>query len=101
MVHVLEEPRTELALRTALSALTTLGLEGTHLSYLVARCGAVRALLAVCLEARAAAVRIAALRALATICCISETIRQFEQVCQLFLDSDARLISGLKTFFYF
>lgn len=80
MVRVLEEPKTELALRTALSALTTLGLEGNQLCELVSKCGGIRALLAVCLEARATAVRVSALRALATICCVSATIRQFEQV---------------------
>lgn len=77
---MLEEPRTELALRTALSVLTTLGLEGNQLGEMVSRCGGIRALLAICLEARATAVRVSALRALATVCCVSDTIRQFEQV---------------------
>lgn len=80
LVHALEEPKTELALRTALSALMSLDLEGSVLSHLVARSEGVRALLAVCLEARATAVRVMALRAMTVVCCMSETIRQFEQV---------------------
>ncbi|KAL0272723.1 UNVERIFIED_CONTAM: hypothetical protein PYX00_005585 [Menopon gallinae] len=88
LVHALEEPKTELALRTALSALMSLDLEGSVLSHLVARSEGVRALLAVCLEARATAVRVMALRALTVVCCVSETIRQFEQAGGLEIVSD-------------
>ncbi|XP_069679200.1 protein inscuteable homolog [Periplaneta americana] len=79
LVGVLEEPSSDMALRSALSSLTTLGLEGPHLSRLVAQCSGVRALLAVCLESRSSTIRTAALRALATVCCVVEAIRQLEQ----------------------
>lgn len=79
IVSVLEEPQTELALRAALSALCSLGLEGGQLAELVARCEGVRALLAVILEARSTAVRVSGLRALSTVCAVSETIAQFQR----------------------
>ncbi|PSN45369.1 hypothetical protein C0J52_07538 [Blattella germanica] len=80
LVGMLEEPTSNLALRSALSSLTALGLEGPHLSRLVAQCSGIRALLAVCLESQSSTIRTAALRALATICCVVEAIRQLEQV---------------------
>ncbi|KAJ9586996.1 hypothetical protein L9F63_019414, partial [Diploptera punctata] len=79
LVGVLEEPTSDLALRSAISSLTTLGLEGPHLSRLVAQCSGIRALLTVCLESQSSSIRTAALRALATICCVVEAIRQLEQ----------------------
>ena len=82
LVGVLEEPTSDLALRSAISSLTTLGMEGPHLSKLVANCSGVRALLSVCLESQSPTIRTAALRALATICCVVEAIRQLEQVIQ-------------------
>jgi hypothetical protein len=69
-----------MALRSALSSLIALGLEGPHLSRLVAHCSGVRALLSICLESRSSSIRTAALRALATVCCVVEAIRQLEQV---------------------
>lgn len=77
---VLEEPTSDMALRSALSSLIALGLEGPHLSRLVAHCSGVRALLSICLESRSSSIRTAALRALATVCCVVEAIRQLEQV---------------------
>lgn len=77
---VLEEPASDMALRSALSSLIALGLEGPHLSRLVAHCSGVRALLSICLESRSSSIRTAALRALATVCCVVEAIRQLEQV---------------------
>ncbi|KAK6626100.1 hypothetical protein RUM43_006404 [Polyplax serrata] len=88
LIRVLEEPRTELTLRTALSALTSLGLESNQLGLVVSKCGGIRALLAICLEARATAVRVSAHRALATVCCVAETIRQFEQAGGVEIISD-------------
>jgi hypothetical protein len=79
-VGVLEEPTSDMALRSALSSLIALGLEGPHLSRLVAHCSGVRALLTICLESRSSSIRTAALRALATVCCVVEAIRQLEQV---------------------
>jgi precorrin isomerase len=82
LVCVLEQSSpAELELRSALASLAALGLEGTHLSRLVARCGGVRALLALCIDASATSVRIAALRALAIVCCDVEGVRQLDQVC--------------------
>lgn len=75
----MEEPQTELALRAALSALCSLGLEGGQLAELVARCEGVRALLSVILEARSTAIRVSGLRALATVCAVSDTIAQFQK----------------------
>lgn len=79
-MEVLEEPTSDMALRSALSSLTAFGLEGPHLSRLVAHCSGVRALLSICLESRSSTIRTAALRALATVCCVAEAIRQLEQV---------------------
>lgn len=80
MIGILEEPKTELALRTALTVLTNLGMEENQLGKMVSKCGGIRALLAICLEARGTTVRVSALRALSTVCCTGDTIRQFEQV---------------------
>jgi hypothetical protein len=82
-VDVLEEPASEMALRSALASLTALSLEGPHLSRLVARCNGVHALLSICLESRSSSIRTAALRTLATVCCVVEAIRQLEQVITL------------------
>ncbi|KAF4520776.1 hypothetical protein B566_EDAN011428 [Ephemera danica] len=80
LVCVLEQPSpAELELRAALAGLSALGQEGAHLSRLVARCGGVRALLALCLDARATQVRVAALRALAIVCSVVEGVRQLDQ----------------------
>lgn len=79
-MEVLEEPTSDMALRSALSSLAALGLEGPHLSRLFAHCSGVHALLSICLESRSSTIRTAALRALATVCCVVESIRQLEQV---------------------
>lgn len=80
LIAVLEEPASNLALLSALSSLTGLGLEGTHLGQLMLKCSGVRALLGLCIDSQCVSVRTAALRTLATVCCSSQTIRQFEQV---------------------
>ncbi|KAG8261869.1 protein inscuteable homolog isoform X2 [Homalodisca vitripennis] len=79
LVGVLEEPSSSLALLSALSALSGLGLEAPHLGELMSRCAGIRALLVVCIDSRSTSIRTAALRILATVCCSSLTIRQFEQ----------------------
>nr|CAD7461562.1 unnamed protein product [Timema tahoe] len=79
LVNVIEEPGTEMALRAALSSLCDLGTEGPHLIRLVAECEGVNALLAVVLESRSSSIRTAALRSLSTVCCVTDTIRRFEQ----------------------
>jgi hypothetical protein len=77
---VLEEPTSDMALRSALSSLIALGLEGRHLSRLIAYCSDVRDLLSISLESRSSSIRTSALRALATICCVVEAIHQLDQV---------------------
>lgn len=98
---VLEEPTSDMALRSALSSLIALGLEGPHLSRLVAHCSGVRALLSICLESRSSSIRTAALRALATICCVVEAIRQLEQVphCNAVGYCNSKTSEGTNIFF--
>jgi hypothetical protein len=68
-------------LEAALGQLTALGLEGNHLCRLVARHGGVRLLVAALSSPRCTApVRGPALRALGTVCCVLEAIRQLEEV---------------------
>ncbi|GLH06938.1 Inscuteable protein [Gryllus bimaculatus] len=95
VVSVVEAPASEMALRAALAALAALGLEGRHLSALVAEAGGVRALLAVVLESRCSSVRAAAMRALAAVACAPDAIRCLEsaggvEVLAELLADDAR-----------
>merc|ERR1719270_682198 len=63
-----------------LSTLTSLALEGNALCRLLVRAGAVRRLLALCsLSSSHVQVRVAGLRALGSICCVLEGIRQFRE----------------------
>ena len=95
LVAELESPRQGcVSLRTALHTLILLGNEGsTHLCALLAREGAVRASLRHCVLAdevagqaqmqqqqQAAEIRVLALRALSSVCCVAECIREFEKV---------------------
>lgn len=80
LMTVLDDPNPPVVTLAALSSLTSLGLEGKHLSQLIARCGGgIRSLLTLCLDSRSGAVRTAALRTLATVCCSTHTIRQLEK----------------------
>ncbi|XP_047739834.1 uncharacterized protein LOC108667885 isoform X2 [Hyalella azteca] len=65
--------------RSALRQLTSLGVDGGHVCRLIARLGGVRALLALCVEPGARALRVAALRALATVCCVVDGIAHLEK----------------------
>lgn len=80
MVAALEEPRGEKEVSSAVSHLTALGVDGGHICRLIARLGGVRALLSLCLEPRLRQVRVASLRALATVCCVVEGIVELEKV---------------------
>lgn len=80
MVAALEEPRSEKEVSSAVSHLTALGVDGGHICRLIARLGGVRALLSLCLEPRLRQVRVASLRALATVCCVVEGIVELEKV---------------------
>lgn len=79
VVRVLEETREE-EVKAAVSHLTALGVDGGHICRLIARLGGVRGLLGVCLEPRLRQVRVAALRALATVACVVEGIVELEKV---------------------
>lgn len=65
--------------REAITSLTAMGADGGHICRLIARLGGVRALLGICLESRAGVVRVDALRALATVCCVVEGILELEK----------------------
>ncbi|ROT70505.1 Inscuteable-like protein, partial [Penaeus vannamei] len=65
--------------RDAITSLTAMGADGGHICRLIARLGGVRALLGICLESRAGVVRVDALRALATVCCVVEGILELEK----------------------
>jgi Protein inscuteable C-terminal len=81
LVWVLEQSSpAEIDLRSALSSIAALGLEGSHLCKLIVKCGAVRALLAVCLDATKPNLRIASLRTLAIVCGEVEAVRHLDQV---------------------
>ncbi|XP_071452946.1 protein inscuteable homolog [Hetaerina americana] len=94
LVTVLEDAASELAQRSALTGLAALGLEGAHLSRLVAQCGGVRALLAVAIDSRSSPIRASALRALATICCVSDAIKEFEKAGGVEIIADILMDSG-------
>ncbi|XP_042208708.1 protein inscuteable homolog [Homarus americanus] len=78
VVRVLEESKEE-EVSAAVSHLTALGVDGGHICRLIARLGGVRGLLGVCLEPRLSHVRVAALRALATVCCVVDGIVELEK----------------------
>ncbi|MPC53144.1 Protein inscuteable [Portunus trituberculatus] len=78
VVRMLEETRVD-EVRSSVSHLTALGVDGGHICRLIARLGGVRGLLGVCLEPRLHHVRVAALRALATVCCVVEGIVELEK----------------------
>ncbi|KAK7079473.1 hypothetical protein SK128_017152 [Halocaridina rubra] len=79
VVRVLEEPGLEEDVSSAVSHLTALGVDGGHICRLIARLGGVRALLGLCLEPRLRQVRVASLRALATVCCVVEGIIELDK----------------------
>lgn len=81
LVWVLEQSSpAEIDLRSALASIAALGLEGSHLCKLIVKCGAVRALLAVCLDSTKSNLRIASLRTLSIVCGEVEAVRHLDQV---------------------
>ena len=64
-------------IEAALACITALALEGNNLCRLLVGQGALAALLALCQDSRPPAIRIAALRALGSICCVLEGIQGF------------------------
>ncbi|CAL4101245.1 unnamed protein product, partial [Meganyctiphanes norvegica] len=91
VVRAIEEPLGEgdsSAVRATVSHLTALGVDGGHICRLIARLGGIRALLGLCLEPRLKKVRVAALRALATVCCVVEGIQELEKAGGIEVVSD-------------
>ena len=80
LVCQLREPRSLAELETCLATVTSLGLEGNHLCRLVCRHGGVRLLVSLLTSPRWLGARGATLRALGTVCCVLEAIRQLEEV---------------------
>ncbi|XP_076043961.1 spindle orientation adaptor protein inscuteable [Oratosquilla oratoria] len=93
LVTSLEDPKEESGVRAAISNVTALGLDGGHMCRLISRLGGVRALLLLCLDPRWRGLRVAVLRALATVCCVAEGIKEFEKcggvevLCDVLCDS--------------
>ena len=79
LVSILESPASPLAQRAALSAVTALGRQGPVAATLLARRGGVRALLGALIDARNAATRRAALRALSALCCCAPALRALHE----------------------
>lgn len=65
--------------KTAVDTITSLALEGNHLCRMLAGQGAVAALLSICSHSPVLRVRVSGLRALGTVCCVLEGIREFER----------------------
>lgn len=80
VVRALEEADSKAEVRSVVSDLTALGVDGGHICRLIARFGGVRSLLGVCLEPWLRQCRVDALRALATVCCVVEGIAELEKV---------------------
>ncbi|XP_064611616.1 protein inscuteable homolog isoform X2 [Liolophura sinensis] len=80
IVMFLEEAETPQELNTALSTLISLGLEGEHMCYIIAREGGLRVLFDICRSTSLQGSQSQALRAVATICCVTESILELERV---------------------
>ena len=79
VVARLAEPASLPELEASLASVTRLGLEGNHLCRLVAHHGGVKLLVALLTSPQWPGARGAALRALGTVCCVLEAIRQLEE----------------------
>ncbi|CAL4118804.1 unnamed protein product [Meganyctiphanes norvegica] len=91
VIRAIEEPSVEVdtsAIQITVSHLTSLGVDGGHICHLIAHLGGIRALLGLCLEPRLRKVRVAALRALATVCCVVEGIQELEKAGGIEVVSD-------------
>ncbi|KAL1130171.1 hypothetical protein AAG570_013109 [Ranatra chinensis] len=94
LVNIFENENSHASLMCTLSGLAGLGLQAAHLANLLARCSGITALLALCINSQSASVRTAALRILATVCCSSSSIMQFEMgggleiMCDILSDHD-------------
>ncbi|CAL1545823.1 unnamed protein product, partial [Lymnaea stagnalis] len=79
IVKMLESCTGVSSLHVVINNIITLGLEGEHMCYMLAREGGVRALVDVCRRENVAFTRSKALRALATICCAPECVAELEK----------------------
>ncbi|ELT97127.1 hypothetical protein CAPTEDRAFT_182206 [Capitella teleta] len=80
MLQSLDEPTSPYDLKSTLSHLVSLGLEGDHMCYLISREGGVQRLFEVCRSPSQQYGHAQALRAIATVCCITESIHELEMV---------------------
>lgn len=79
IVDAIDEPFNQYCLKTAVANLASLGLNSEHVCRLIAKVGGVRSLLSVCVEPKYRQFRAAALRALATVCCVIDAIGELEK----------------------
>ncbi|XP_071136156.1 protein inscuteable homolog isoform X1 [Mytilus edulis] len=79
IIITLDEANEPPTLATAMRTIVTLGLEGEHMCYIIAREGGVRALLEICHTESLEFAHCQALRALATISCVAESLFEIEK----------------------
>lgn len=79
IVETLDESHTPLALTSCISTVISLGLEGEHMCYVLAREGCIRALFEIARTDTLEFAHVQSLRALATICCVPEAILELEK----------------------
>ncbi|XP_045197348.1 protein inscuteable homolog [Mercenaria mercenaria] len=79
IVETLDESHTPLALTSCISTVISLGLEGEHMCYILSREGCIRALFEIARTDTLEFAHVQSLRALATICCVAESILELEK----------------------
>ncbi|KAK3097404.1 hypothetical protein FSP39_009333 [Pinctada imbricata] len=79
VVDTLDEANDPVTLSNCMGAVVSLGLEGEHMCYIIAREGGVRALLDICRTDSLHFAHSQALRALATISCVNESLFEIEK----------------------
>lgn len=79
IVDILDEANDPMVLSQAIGSVVSLGLEGEHMCYIIAREGGVRALLDICRTENLRFCHAQSLRALATISCVTESIFEMEK----------------------
>ncbi|XP_052277363.1 protein inscuteable homolog [Dreissena polymorpha] len=79
LVETLDESHTPLALTSCISTVISLGLEGEHMCYVLSREGCIRALFEISRTDTLEFAHVQSLRALATICCVPESILELEK----------------------
>lgn len=100
LVSMLEDPPSDMILKSTLISLGHLGalmspeddllsFDGNEMNFITklpfVECGVPRALLSVIIESNKSSIKALSLRALATICILSEAVEQFEEVRLYFL----------------